>query len=133
MLEIEAATPLPGRCLRLTLSDGRVVERDVSDLLWGPVFERVAASDEAFAEVTVANGTVSWLRNGADIAPETLIWNGPEPSEGSPAVPAATLRVVSPDRARPQPDRPSRRTHRGKATDDDGAPGHESAPRPMKG
>jgi hypothetical protein len=101
MLEIEAATPLPGRCLRLTLSDGRVVERDVSDLLSGPVFERIAASDEAFAEVTVANGTVSWLRDGADIAPETLIWNGPEPSEGSSVVPAATLRVVSPDRVRP--------------------------------
>jgi hypothetical protein len=101
MLEIEEVTPLPGCRPRLTLSDGRVVERDVSDLMWGPVFERIAASDEAFAEVTVANGTVSWPRDGADIAPETLIWNGPEPSEGSSTVPPATLRVVSPDRARP--------------------------------
>jgi hypothetical protein len=50
-----------------------VVERDVSDLLWGPVVESIAVSDEAFAHVTVANGTVSWLRDGADIAPETLI------------------------------------------------------------
>ena len=101
MLEVEAVTPLTGRRLRLTLSDGRVVERDVSDLMWGPVFERIAASDEAFAEVTVANGTASWLKDGADIAPETLIWNGPEPPEGSSAVPSASLRVASPDRPPP--------------------------------
>ena len=96
MLDTHAAT---GALPAPDLSDEQVVEQDI----WprGPVFERIAASDEAFAEVTVANGTVSWLRDGADIAPETLIWNGPEPSEGSSVVPAATLRVVSPDRVRP--------------------------------
>jgi len=98
MLEIKAVTALPGRCLRLTLTDGSVVERDVSDLLWGGVFERVAADDEAFAEVTVANGTAAWLKDGADIAPEPLIWNGPEPPEDSPAVPLASMKVISPSR-----------------------------------
>jgi len=101
VLEVEAVTPLSGHRLRLTLSDGRVIERDVSDLLWGPVFERIAASDEAFAEVTVANGTASWLKDGADIAPETLMWNGPEPPEGSSAEPPVTLRVARRDRPRP--------------------------------
>ena len=76
------------------------MERDVSDCLWGPVFERIAASDEAFAEVTVANGTAAWLKDGADIAPETLIWNGPEPPEGSGAVPPATMKVISSSRQR---------------------------------
>jgi len=82
----------------LTLSDGSVVERDISDCLWGPVFERIAADEAAFNEVTVANGTAAWLRDGADIAPETLIWNGPEPPEGSGAVPLATMKVLSPGR-----------------------------------
>ena len=98
LLDIIAVEPLPGRRLRLTLSNGQVVERDVSGLIWGPVFERIAASDDAFAEVTAANGTASWLADGADIAPETLIWNGPEPGEDSEAVPADFAVVVSPDR-----------------------------------
>jgi hypothetical protein len=98
MLRVLEVEPLPGRRLRVTLSDGRVVERDVSDCLWGPVFERIAASEEAFNEVTVANGTAAWLKDGADIAPETLIWNGPEPPEASDAVPPATMKVLSPER-----------------------------------
>lgn len=98
MLRITDVEPLPRRRLRLTLSDGSIVERDVSDCLWGPVFERIAASDEAFDEVTVANGTAAWLKDGADIAPETLIWNGPEPPPGSGAVPPAVMRVVAPGR-----------------------------------
>jgi hypothetical protein len=101
VLEVEAVMPLRGRRLRLTLSDGRVIERDVSDLLRGPVFERIARSDEAFAAVTVANGTATWLKDGADIAPETTIWNGPEPPEGSSAIPPTTLFVTSPARRRP--------------------------------
>ena len=100
MLRITKAEPLPEHWLRLTLSNGQVVERDVSGLMWGPVFERIAASDEAFAEVTAANGTASWLKDGADIAPETLIWNSPEPPEGSDAVPPARMKVSSPNRPR---------------------------------
>jgi hypothetical protein len=98
MLRITRATPLPDHRPRLTLSNGQVVERDVSDLMWGPVFERIAASDEAFAEVSAVNGTASWPKDGADIAPETLIWNGPEPPENSDAVPLLSLKVVSPNR-----------------------------------
>jgi len=54
-----------------------------------------------FAEVTATNGTASWLKDGADIAPETLIWNGPEPPEGSNATPRTTMKVVSSCRPRP--------------------------------
>ena len=98
MLRITKVEPLPDRWLRLTLTNGQVVERDVSGLMWGPVFERIATSDEAFAEVTATNGTASWLADGADIAPETLIWNGPEPPEDSDATPPVTMKVVSPNR-----------------------------------
>ncbi len=48
MLEIRKAIPLPGRTLHLTLTDGTVVERDISDLISGPVFERLAADDAYF-------------------------------------------------------------------------------------
>ena len=72
MLRVTSVEPLPCRHLRLTLSNGQVVERDVSDLMWGPVFARIAVSDEAFAEVVVDGGTAAWLAEGADIAPETL-------------------------------------------------------------
>jgi hypothetical protein len=97
MLDIVAVEPLPGRRLRLTLSNGQVVERDVSGLMWGPVFERIAASDEAFAEVVVDGGTAAWLADGADIAPETLIWNGPGPPDDTDLVPPDFAVVVSPN------------------------------------
>ena len=98
MLDIVAVEPLPGRCLRLTLSNGQVVERDISDLIWGPVFERIAASDEAFAEVVVDGGTAAWPADGADLAPETLIWNGPYPLDDTDRVPPDFAVVVSPNR-----------------------------------
>lgn len=48
MLEIRDVEPLEGRTVRLTLSDGEVVVRDLSDLLHGPLFDRIAADDRAF-------------------------------------------------------------------------------------
>ena len=42
MLRVRAVTPLEGRSVRLTLSDGTDVERDLTDLLDGPVFDRIA-------------------------------------------------------------------------------------------
>ena len=98
MIRVSRVEPLRGRRLRWTLSDDQVVERDASDLMWGPVLERIAAGDDAFAEVVVDGGTAAWLADGADIAPETLIWNGPEPPEGSDAVPPDSAVVFSPER-----------------------------------
>ena len=98
MLRITEAEAMPGRRLRLTLSNGQIVERDVSGLMWGPVFERIAASEEAFAEVVVEGGTAAWPSDGADIAPETLIWNGPEPPDDTDLGPPDFAVVVSPNR-----------------------------------
>ncbi len=78
MLRIKDVTALPGLRLRLTLTDGRVMERDVAPLLKGPVFERIKAEPAEFARVRAEGGTVVWP-NGADLCPDVLIWDGPPP------------------------------------------------------
>ena len=77
-LRIRHVQPLEGRRLRLTLTDGSLVDRDVSSLLNGPVFEAIRRDDEVFRSVAVENGTVVWP-NGADLCPDVLIWGGPPP------------------------------------------------------
>jgi hypothetical protein len=77
---VRTASPLDGRRLRLTLTDGVVVERDVQDLLWGPVFNRLRTDDALFRRVRARYGTVTWPGN-LDLAPETLIWDGPDPDD----------------------------------------------------
>lgn len=54
MLEIRAVALLEGRCVRVTLSDGSIVERDLSELPDGVgVFERISVDDDAFRGVYV--------------------------------------------------------------------------------
>ncbi len=93
MLEVDAVRPLAGRSVRLTLSDRTVVERDLTDLLTGPVFEPIARDDAYFRRVSVVDGTIAWP-NGADIAPETLIWGDEAPVAGTR--PPAQLRLRPP-------------------------------------
>ena len=76
MIEIAAVEPLEGRAVRLTLSDGEVVVRDLGDLLHGPLFDPIALDDELFRQVRVGYGTLVWP-GAIDIAPETLIWEAP--------------------------------------------------------
>ncbi len=64
--------------LRLTLTDDSVIERDVSRLLIGPVFEKIRSDPAIFAQVRVEGGTVVWP-NGADLCPDVLIWGGAPP------------------------------------------------------
>jgi hypothetical protein len=95
MLEIRDVEPLEGRTVRLTLSDGAVVVRDLSDLLRGPLFDRLADDDEAFRHVRVDYGTLVWPGD-VDIAPETLIWDGPTPSDEASRRPEPFLRPQPP-------------------------------------
>jgi hypothetical protein len=90
MLYVEDVEPLRGYWLRLTLTDGQVIERDVSEALWGPVFEPVR-DRRVFEAARVDGGTVTWP-GGADLAPETLIWGGRPPADSS-ARPQKRLRL----------------------------------------
>jgi uncharacterized protein DUF2442 len=101
MLEIAAVEPLENRSVRMTLSDGTVVVRDLSELLNGVgVFERITFDDEAFREVYVEYGTLVWPGE-VDLAPETLIWDGPYPDDDNRR-PELFLRPHSPHRPRSQ-------------------------------
>lgn len=91
MLEVYSVEALDGYWLRLTLSDGRVIERDVSDALSGPVFEPVRAHRAIFEAAFVDAGTVAWP-GAADLAPETLIWGASPEPDGS-GTPPARMRV----------------------------------------
>lgn len=97
MVRVRTATALEGRRLRLTLTDGATVERDVQDLLWGPVFERLRTDDAFFRRVRARHGTVTWPGD-VDLAPETLIWDGPDPAEDDVRFPAPFLRPQKPQR-----------------------------------
>ena len=92
-LRIRKAEPIGDHTLRLTLTNGYVVERDIGRLLWGPVFEPL--HDPAFFSLASAqDGTVVWPGE-IDMAPETLIW-GPEPPVDPDARPARLLVVERP-------------------------------------
>lgn len=96
MLEVAGVEPLEGRTVRLVLSDGTVVERDLTDLLArGGVFASIAGDDAAFRRVSVDYDTIVWPGD-IDIAPETLIWDGPYPAEESKRRPEPFLRPQPP-------------------------------------
>jgi hypothetical protein len=81
LLRIREVKVLEGFRLSLELADGSVIERDVSRLLLGPVFEPIRKEPALFAEVRVEGGTVVWP-SGADLCPDVLIWGGAPPEEG---------------------------------------------------
>jgi hypothetical protein len=88
-VRINNVAPLEGFRVRLTLTNGSLVERDLSGLLRGPVFEEIRGDPAAFRQVRAEHGTLVWP-NGADLCPDVIIWGGPPPEPSSPeeAVPA---------------------------------------------
>ena len=86
LLRIREVKVLEGFRLSLELTDGSVIERDVSRLLVGPVFEPIRKDPAVFAGVRVEGGTVVWP-NGADLCPDVLIWGGAPPKEGQQPAP----------------------------------------------
>ena len=81
LVRIAAVTPLDGFRLRLPLTDGSTIERDVDPLLKGPVFDAIRENRQLFEAARVGSGTVVWP-NGADLCPDVLIWGGP-PRDGA--------------------------------------------------
>ena len=93
LLRVKDVVALEGYWLRMTLTNGQLVERDLSDILAGPIFEPLRADPGLFRQVRVEGGTVVWP-NGADLCPDVLIWDGPPPKEGGS--PPAALRLRRP-------------------------------------
>jgi hypothetical protein len=82
MLTIRSVETLDDYWLRLTLSDRTTIEREVSDLLRGPVFEGLRTDYAEFRRARVRHGTVEWPGD-LDLAPDVLVWNGPAPHDAS--------------------------------------------------
>jgi len=80
MLRIRKAAPIVDHRVRLTLTNGDVVERDLSALLWGPVFEPLRSDANRSRQLTVSGGTLVWPGD-LDFDPDTLIWGGPRPAD----------------------------------------------------
>ena len=88
LIRICNVAPLEGFRVRLTLTDGSLVERDLSSLVRGPVFEGIRRDPVVFRQVRAEHGTLVWP-NGADLCPDVVIWGGPPPelSSSDQAVP----------------------------------------------
>ena len=82
LLRIRQVEPLDGHRVRLTLTNGTVVDRDLAPLLRGPMFELVKKDPECFRAVRVEAGGLAW-KNGADLCPDTVIWAGAPPEDES--------------------------------------------------
>lgn len=95
LLRIREVVPLEGFRLRLRLTNDAVVERDISELMRGPVFEDLRRDPAKFRDVRVEGGTVVW-GNGADLCPDVLIWGGPPPLNSEDVAAAASMRVPRP-------------------------------------
>ena len=98
LLRIRSATAIGESALRLVLTDGTIVERELGSVLTGPTFELLRRSPLEFARVRVEGGSVSWP-SGADLCPDVLIWGGRPPSDPS-ARPATSLSIPAQDSGR---------------------------------
>ena len=83
---------MAGHTIRLVLTNGAEITRDIGDLLRGPVFRRIRSDDHEFRRLRVEAGTVAWP-SGVDLDPDVLIWGGPPPATG---LPEPTLRLTLP-------------------------------------
>ena len=89
MLRVHSAIAQQGFRVRLTLTYGSVVERDLDGLLRGTVFEPLRRDPALFRDLRVEGGTIVW-RNGADLCPDMLIWGGPPPEDDRDELPEPT-------------------------------------------
>jgi hypothetical protein len=91
MLRIRSARALEDYRVRLTLTNGDTVERDLADIIWGPVFQPLLDDYARFRQIQVEAGTLTWPGD-LDFDPDTLIWGGPPPS-GPDSRPPQFLRL----------------------------------------
>lgn len=82
LIRIEHVEPLDAYRVRLTLTDGAVVERDVAPYLTGPALESVRLDRAVFTAVRVDGGALVWP-SGVDLCPDVVIWGGAPPADAS--------------------------------------------------
>ncbi len=82
LIRIREVVALENLRVRLTLSNEAVVERDLSAMMIGPVFEPIRRDNELFRQARVEGGTLVWP-NGADLCPDVVIWGGAPPEDAS--------------------------------------------------
>ena len=82
LVRIREVKPLDDYRVQLTLTDGRVVERELRPLLVGPVFAEISNDPAQFREMRVEGGTLVWPA-GADLCPDVLIWGGLPPADAA--------------------------------------------------
>ena len=82
LIRIREVVALENLRVRLTLSNEAVVERDLSAMMIGPVFEPISRDNELFRQARVEGGTLVWP-NGADLCPDVVIWGGAPPEDAS--------------------------------------------------
>ena len=82
LVRIREAKALGGYLVQLTLTDGRVIERDLGPMLKGPVFAGIRNDEARFRDLRVSGGTIVWPA-GADLCPDVLIWGGLPPADAA--------------------------------------------------
>jgi hypothetical protein len=82
LVRIREVKPLDNYRVQLTLTDGRVVERNLEPMLVGPVFAEIRNDEARFREMCVQGGTLVWP-TGADLCPDVLIWGGLPPADAA--------------------------------------------------
>ncbi len=94
LIRIREVVALENLRVRLTLSNEAVVERDLSPMMIGPVFEPIRRDSRLFRQARVEGGTIVWP-NGADLCPDVIIWGGAPPKDAS----MSDLETVEPQQA----------------------------------
>ncbi|MFN0165700.1 MAG: DUF2442 domain-containing protein [Bryobacteraceae bacterium] len=79
LIRVREATALEAFKVRLDLTNGQTVERDLGALMRGPVFEPLRRDPAHFRQFRLQGGALVWP-NGADLCPDVLIWNGLPPA-----------------------------------------------------
>jgi len=77
---VRAVRYLDGFRVHLTFTDGTERDMDLESYLHGPIFDPLRNNPKLFAQVYIdpETETLTWP-NGADIAPETLYYEGEPP------------------------------------------------------
>nr|MBI3613065.1 DUF2442 domain-containing protein [Nitrospirota bacterium] len=65
-VHIQSINPMQGYRLRVTLTDGSVIERDIAALMDGPLFTPILLDPSLFRAASVEDDAVVWP-NGAQL------------------------------------------------------------------